>query len=294
MRLSQLAKQVGKKYSDVGNYINDQLGGEVKIHPNGKVDDTLIEKVIAHFGLVEQAPIVEKEIKKEAKIVEPIVEQQKEAIPKKTADTLEDLNDKNKIEEEEIEIEFYEVDEEIKEASESLETETKSISENNDSTEEFENPGTSTIDEKGIIRAQRPEKLKGIKVIDKIELPQPKAPEPTKSEDKPEEIKETKVEDDSHIYVPEKPRRKNIGKRKKVKKPLTLAEQRAKEIEDKKKLKVKEQKLQKKENLNQYKSNYKANQTKEKKKKTVVTKKETIIEEKPKTLFGRFWKWMNT
>jgi hypothetical protein len=54
MRLNQLAKKVGKPYTRVEKYIRKDLKIEGIEGPNSRVDDEVVNKVIANFGLTTQ------------------------------------------------------------------------------------------------------------------------------------------------------------------------------------------------------------------------------------------------
>jgi len=229
MRLNQLAKKVGKPYTRVEKFLIKDCGLEDVDGPNTKVSDEIIEKVIYKFGLAEDnkpesvkkvvlatVEAVEAQIRPEEKGIEesditlikptpaesvkPIIKLEDVQITKPNTEVVVEV----KIEEEES----VEVKEENTEAVELVETapetevEVEVVPEENIT---ILDTGETTlhINDDGVIKAPKVA-LDGIKVMGKIDLPQPKV---VAEETEVNDTEESTVEATEVIPVVEKPKK---------------------------------------------------------------------------------------
>jgi hypothetical protein len=181
----------------------------------------------------------------------------------------------------------------------------------NDKKDNVKEDATAEEDKKEIetIRAKAA-KLEGLKVVDKIDLPEPPPPEMVeidgvmydKAELKKQRIAERKEKDANRKKEAAKRAAENKTrvKKKPVKKELTFAQKRI--IEDKKEADKKktEDKFKRKRQRKHYDTKHKvAAPTKNKKKKkaeVIVETQEVVIDNTPapKTMFGKLWRWLNS
>ncbi|MBL4651517.1 MAG: hypothetical protein JKY53_01460 [Flavobacteriales bacterium] len=156
MRLGQLARKLDVKPAEIINYLASEHKTEMNTHPNSKVDDKLVPAVSEHFGnstvaevVTEEKVVVKvKETIPEEKIVEKVEapKPEKKADPKKVEVIV--VVPKNKLDENGEEI--------INPAP------------------EFEEP--IDYDSAEHIETVKAEKLTGLKVVKKIDLPPPPPP----------------------------------------------------------------------------------------------------------------------
>jgi hypothetical protein len=233
MRLNQLAKKVGKPYTRIEKFLVKECGMEEVDGPNTKVSDDIIEKVIYKFGLAEDnktdsvkrvvlqtVEAVEAQIRPEekgieesdifykeptpAEAVKPVIELE-DVKMSKTEETISEVvieEQENKVEDKvEVvaEVEVEDVTEPI------VEIEETKVEENITTIDTGET--TLNIDNEGVIKAPKV-KLEGIKVMGKIDLPQPKVIEEeevvTEASDDGEAKEEVKTEAPVVVSKPKK------------------------------------------------------------------------------------------
>lgn len=322
MRLNQLAKKVGKPYTRVEKYIRKDLKIEGIEGPNSRVEEEVVNKVIAKFGLhseeVKQKPKLKletieakpAEISPEDRGLED-VELDFATPAEAVVPNLEGLGEE-KIQEPNSE-EIDEVD--ANDANEGIELNT--ASENKEPSERVISKTLETeetilhIDEEGTIVAPKVE-LEGIKVRGKIDIPGvTDQPEDSSEENEltSEEIAQLEAEEAARLKAKEEAeeaRRKKIDEE--AAKALAYKEKREREEEEALRLKIEEQKEKKKEAgkkhyLNNVQQPPKAQ--KSKKKKTIKLEQEAeknkAFETKEKyastdnmTTWQKIVRWFNT
>ena len=322
MRLNQLAKKVGKPYTRVEKYIRKDLKIEGIEGPNSRVEEEVVNKVIAKFGLHSE------EVKQKPKLkLETIEAKPAEISPEDRG--LEDVeldfatpaeavvpNLEGLGEEKIQELNSEEIDEvDANDANEGIELNT--ASENKEPSERVISKTLETeetilhIDEEGTIVAPKVE-LEGIKVRGKIDIPGvTDQPEDSSEENEltPEEIAQLEAEEAARLKAKEEAeeaRRKKIDEE--AAKALAYKEKREREEEEALRLKIEEQKEKKKEAgkkhyLNNVQQPPKAQ--KSKKKKTIKLEQEAeknkAFETKEKyastdnmTTWQKIVRWFNT
>tara|TARA_B110000211_G_C14068285_1_gene548716 strand:+ start:1488 stop:2489 length:1002 start_codon:yes stop_codon:yes gene_type:complete len=196
MRLNQLAKKVGKPYTRIEKFLVKECGMEEVDGPNTKVSDDIIEKVIYKFGLAEDnktdtvkrvvlktVEAVEAQIRPEEKGIEEADISYKAPTPAEAVKPVIELEDVKMSEDKapvsETVIEEKVVVEVTPEVVTEVETVVEAIVEvveakiEDNITKIDTGETTLHIDNEGVIKAPKVE-LEGIKVMGKIDLPQPK------------------------------------------------------------------------------------------------------------------------
>ncbi len=298
MRLGQLARHLQISQKEITDYLASE-SIDMSHHFNAKVDAEIEEKIIRHFNpeLLED----KEETTSETTITSDPVE---ESNPTETAeetpkqDAIEAEKGPDVVQPEmgapENTIEPVEVTGTPKKVREL--TVDDLISEPEDLTEKEEASASPEIDEsvEEVIRVKKI-KLEGIKVVGKIDLPEPKvkeAEENTETEEvekKEEKPKKNYRKDRKHHHKGRKQRRS--GKREtyeeRIKREKREAELKLRKLEKQKKLKKKQY----------YIENVQANvQIKPPKKSKKKLKAESRVQQeiqKPKNPLKRFWGWLN-
>lgn len=322
MRLNQLAKKVGKPYTRVEKFLIKDCGLEDVDGPNTKVSEEIIEKVIYKFGLAEDnktegvkkvvlktVEAVAAEIKPEEKGIEEADITLKKPTPAEAVKPVIKLEDVQTTNVETPTIETTDSTEEpvipeVEVTSEVAAVE-ESIKEEENITTVETGETTLHIDDDGVIKAPKVE-LDGIKVMGKIDLPQPKIVE----EEEKEEI-ETTVDSTEEAPAPvaEKPKKP----KKKGPSQEELDDRRAKRIAAKKQaereafekenaaLKAKEKEAKKLHYANQKKSAPKLNKKKKSNKSAQVAEENKAFDTKEKyqntenlTTYQKIVRWFNT
>lgn len=321
MRLGQLARQLSIKPSEVKDYLTSK-GVPFEGTSNHKIPDEFVEEIIAHFSpqtIEEELPIDEnsEEIKEEIIDSEPEVEHNDSPTTEAVPDEL-GIKDQNQIVEVDEVAEVVTLEAPVENLEKSLETVEAStpieitteveikekvltvqeILEKEEAIEEGEEENEKEPDEVGekiLIKAPKVS-LPGLKVVGKIDLPEPvQKPEKVedevdrKEEDNEKEIKRSRK---SGSYQRRDGRRQNRNKRR----PLTLEEKREREKRSeerkKKSLQKKKKKEKKQHYLDQVKNAPAIKPKKSKKEKLQATKEPKAPP--PKTIVGKFWRWLNT
>ena len=305
MRIGQLARKLDVTPTAILQYL-EELGIDVDKGVNTKLVGAGIEKVEEKFGRIEMIDPLAVE---ETEIKEETIEEEENPVAEEVLDHQEDEDNTDT---EELEVPAPEETELIEQVASSDKVELSTEPSNDDSAEVI-----------------RPEyvKLQGLKVVDKIELPEPK---PKKEEVKEEEesiveepkaaVKEEVEKEDSHIITEadikadmrrhyseqrkndRKPERKKRKPAPKKRTPLTYEEKLKKEQEQAKKKKIAREKELKEKKRKAYEERIKKVQPTNIQGKKTKKKKETTVEKPLKqkhkkestSIWGKFVKWLNT
>lgn len=259
MRLGQLARNLEVTTTDIVNFLSEQQI-TVKDHPNVKLDEISEQQVIKAFSGATTF---------------------NETPPSTAA-----VSEENKPEQEEVISIPTEVNEEPESTQE--EPEEPEVTMEEEPVNATAKPTTENVQEEEVEVIKAPKiELQGLKVVGKIELPEPK------TEEKPKE--EKKVTNG----------KKSNGRKKNPKRELTEEEKEKRRIKSKKARKKREEReKEKQKELEQKRLKKKKKEhylKKIHKPQPPVSKKEKRIKEQekqnkhvPKTLLGKFWKWLNT
>ncbi len=269
MRLGQLARKINVNATDIVNYLNKDLGVKMNSNLNSKIDDQYLDQLLAHF-VPEKAHVEEIKVIHEAKETPELKEKKEVSVVKEVADQENEIESKK---------DSIEIDEESE---------------------------IETIKAK----AQR---LEGLKVIGKIDLPPPPPPEMIEIDgvmyDKKEiqkQRKEERKKQKSKTLKGRETNQNNPEVKNRVhptlsKRNLSFEEKRVQEEKDYTKRKKAKEKFQKERQRKHYEKikNSKVIVKTDKKKKAKVEKADTIekpieVKAKPKSLLGKFWRWLNT
>jgi len=291
MRLGQLSRKLKVKPQEIIDFINVKFDKELVVHPNVKIDDAFIDDIHAEFPTVIN---VEKE--------EIIIESENETLE---IEPLEKEKEEEELPEKEQTPSFVEADSEKLTQDISEEIIPDLHSENEDANDHeidvLSEEDLNIVD--GIIKAPKLE-VEGIKVVGKIDLPE-KAIEVEEtitdddqtiqedSENKPEKTIEISKEikrDSNRKPVKNKPRRTKQG--------FSLEEQKRQEIEAYERRKKEQKEAEKRKKQKHYEKNLKDKQAKstpkKKKPKKKIEHKNQQETSQPKSLWGKFIKWLNT
>lgn len=313
MRISRLAREHNLSVQELTSYLDTLDPPLNSIHPNAKLGDETIELVLEHFNLErEVADVVEipaePEDSEESTVVESasIIEESPE-VEEKAVEVNDNKDIPNTPEEEialldgELEIADEVVIEESIKKEEDPTPETSAISEEEiilsdqliellDSEEQPED-----LDKIKLIKAPK-KKLSGLKVLDKIEIPE----DPKKSNEEDTEEKTTRVqlspeEKAERVRKREEYKEKRRLEAKRKKEEFEARKEKRKRTQEANRLKAEREKHYK-EQLTKQK--VQATHKKSKKPQTKATAEPSqsvvVAPEKPKTIFGRFWRWLNT
>ncbi len=289
MRLGQLARHLETTTSEIIQFLAEE-GVDKKDHPNVKLGDELEATVINHFrpelNQVEEGTVPEQIIPPE----EDATEDPAEVVEMKENDPA--VEEPSMPETPEV---SFEPEEEYQEDST---TELISVTAAELNAEDEESaPALDTI---GLIKAPKVE-LPGLKVVGKIDLPKPKEKEPETGNENEEADTHTSQEVTSEEPKVIRHHRKNSRRKlteeelearrlkNKREKARRLARQEAKRKEQEEKRIKKQKEIHYKQKIHKSAA---ANNTKKRK----PTKRTALSDTKPKpkTLLGKFWRWLNT
>ncbi len=300
MRLGQLARQLEISTEEVVNILSEQ-GIEIKDHPNVKVPEEGEAYLLSKFNIKEElaaevatAQVVEQEQAKEEEEILAQVEESSIITPK----------------EEEIitpvlpEVIIPEIKNEVETPSEETSSQLvtpellRSIKNSEDQLTLSE---LSALDENvQVIKAPKIE-LPGLKVLGKIELPQKKvseeATEETVNDDETEVVEVEKVPEVRTIQHDRRNSRPRLTREQLEEKRLRSKRAHERRIEDQKeRAERKEKERLRKLKESHYKAKVGTPNKKPKPKKKQANKKVAEIDQRPKptTMFGKFWRWLNT
>ena len=303
MRLGQLARKYDIPVQDIIEFLEEDTGE--KFHANAKLYDTLEARVFDHFELLpEEAaePSNEEESLVEAEV--PIETTQE--VEEKTSSELEEAAPSQLVEnlpatpEEEIaavEGEIILSDEHINQGPEEIIEVPVPIEETKERPSEEEiiqtdkllemlesEDSSADLEKIKLIKAPKKE-LSGLKVVGKVDLPEPKK----KPEEAEEKVKSRNNNRRPKLSEEEKEKRRLKAKRKKE----------AYEARKEKRQKEQEARRRKEQKEAHYKQNLqkvevKKNKQKEKSAPITNTQPKKDPKPAPKTLLGKWWRWMNT
>jgi hypothetical protein len=282
MRLAQVARKLSITTEDIVDFLEIR-GITIEKDSNTKLGEDALKLLYKHFEIEEDEEIVQEP--KDESIIEPTskVEPPKEDEEAAHEKENQDLLDEHKVElKEDVEAEKVEQQEEL--PSEIKEEKKKSFKTVGELLEHQEDDSDSEM----VIKAPKME-LKGLNVVGKIDLPEPK---PKSVPEQKEEVKEKSKKTYS------KPKQQRAPRRNK-KPELSPAEIRKREEqkEARKRERIEKEKKKKREQFYKekvLKPKQIEQKTKPKKKKKVAEEVERIQKPKPKTLLGKFWRWLNT
>lgn len=281
MRLGQLSRKVNVKPNEILNYLKLEFDVELGSHLNTKVDDALVEKVVAKFHSIPEPS----ESKEDSTPISDPVESA-------------EIN-------ETIEPEVSNLEEEPSEDSVSDEETESSESEPSVEFELHQEVDASTIANAPLIKAEKVE-LTGPKVVGKIELPPPLSEQMVEvdgvmiSKEELANRKKEKRREQRELKQKQREKRSASSARKsRIKSEAQLeqlkkdkaAEEMAKKLEYREKRIAAQQKEKSKPDAQKFvpkktkkKNNYK------------IEKAENITPTKPEptTWYGKLWKWFNT
>lgn len=280
MRLGQLARHLDTSINDITEYLATK-GIEKNSHPNVKLNEEDEASVIAHF----RPDLVE------ATVDEEVEDQPTPEAAESTSETEEETTSP-------------EMAEPLTESEETLLEDSENTPETSKSPIAITAAELNSEDEDGeveytdfdVIKAPKVE-LPGLKVVGKIDLPEPKVKEETAEEDNSEETKEESTEGPKvirhnrknarrQLTEEEREARRQRNKREKAKR-IARQEARRKEQEERRVKEIKE-------NHYKQKINKPVPPTKLKKKKASKAKSVEEQRPQPKTVLGKFWRWLNT
>ncbi|MGJ3233786.1 hypothetical protein [Marivirga sp.] len=278
MRLAQVARKLSITTEDIVDFLEIR-GITIEKDSNTKLGEDALKLLYKHFEIEENEEIVQESITES---------NSEEIIPDKEGDEAhekenQDLLDEQQAEQEdEAKLEKVEVEEES--PSEIKEEKKKSFKTVGELLEQQEDDADSEL----VIKAPKME-LKGLNVVGKIDLPEPKP----KAEPEP---KEEAKEKPKKTYG--KPRHQRTGRRNK-KSELSPAQirKRQEQKEARKRERIEKEKKKKREQFYKekvLKPKQIEQKNKPKKKKKEVEEVDRIKKPKPKTLLGKFWRWLNT
>ena len=261
MRLAQLARKIGKTQNEIVEVLKDK-GHDVNENGNSKLSDEAIMVIHDHFGIVEVEAEPEAEDTEDDVVV--VNEESNESLVDNTDrkhEPTDEIEERSDVENDNIE---------LPPANNEVENETHS-----EETKEAE---------REIIRAKKV-KLDGIKVLGKIELPEPKEKEAS-------ETNETKNEERTSKKAARKSKR-HIKGRKKISftEKVKREEEKAAREKKKKEKRIKEKKKQ------HYFKNVQPKVAPKPKKKTATKKVRSTTPKRVKLQYKnpirKFWAWLN-
>ncbi|WP_420319138.1 hypothetical protein [Ekhidna sp.] len=299
MRLGQLARKHDIPVQEILTYLNEETGE--KFHANAKLFDAIEEKIFKHFNLIKETPVVEPQDQTDAidptdaeseavdtlnKVVE---EEQINDEPTSAADDIASVDGELEISGAETTIEELPVQETSTEDIKPRPSEDEVIQ--TDRLLELLESEETPVDLEKIKLIKAPKKeLSGLKVLGKVDLPEPKKKIVNEEEEAPASDRNRRNKR-SPLTDEEREQRRLKAKRKKE----------AYEARQEKRRKEQETQRLKELKAKHYEQKLKNEQVNKKKKSTPKTKQtEAKIETandsrpEPKTWLGKWWRWMNT
>ncbi len=300
MRLGQLARKYDIPVQEIIEFLEVETGE--RFHANAKLFDTLESRIFDHFELVEEKPLEPSTTEIEKPVAQDSVTKQEPAQEMKNEPVMsEEVNPLPATPEEEIafvegdiilsqgleELEFEEIteshvaEEKVIPSDDEI-IQTDKLLEMLDSEDD-----TSNLDKIKLIKAPKKE-LSGLKVVGKIDLPEPKK--------KPDEKNEKSASQNGHNRKPKLSEEEKEKRRLKAKK-----KKEAYEARKAKRQKQQEANRRKKLKEAHYQQNLQKVEIKKQKRKERSTPTPGAISEVkeapkpiPKTWLGKWWRWMNT
>jgi hypothetical protein len=318
MRLAQAARKFAITTEDIISYLLKNNITIVK-DSNTKLDETAIELLYSNYGVPEEKKKTfvaqEKEVS-DGDTVEVLTDVSNTSAPDDLAAELptevnekenlatqaavseeEDAPNSNKPGRDEISDEAIapEISADLTESDTIIvrERKYKTVSDLLEEPEQENAAGSTEMEEEIVIKAPIIN-LKGLNVLGKIELPEPKEKKTTTIEGEEKKLARTSKKELNRV-----PKKHQRTKERKVLSPQELRSKEKRKADSKRKSEEAAKKKQREEyySENVLKPKQKAQKRKQREKKSPQINPEQhrpIVEEKPKTAFGKFWKWLNT
>lgn len=278
MRLGQLARKYDIPVQEIIEYLKEETGE--KFHANAKLYDAIETQIFKHFDLYPDDPVLEPEAQTDIEEIHESIQPHKEESP---ADDIASVEGELAAPEEiPPATHENEPEEELPTHREDEVIQTDKLIEMLESEE-----GLMGLEKFKLIKAPKKE-LPGLKVLGKVDLPEPK--KKSESEEK-----------DKKSHQPHKKQRPQLSEEEKEKRRLKAKRKKeAYEAWQEKRRKEKEAQRLKELKAKHYKQKLKKQETQKNKPKAKVEpqhEESQHIQKKPKepkTLLGKWWRWMNT
>ncbi|WP_420578435.1 hypothetical protein [Ekhidna sp.] len=280
MRLGQLARKYDIPVQEIINYLKEETGE--KFHANAKLYDAIETQLFKHFDLYPDDPVLEEEQTETInEPAQPLPPEPREETPADDIASVEgELAEPEEIAPSEVR------DKEPEDKSPKLrEDEVIQTDRLIEMLESEESP--TDLEKFKLIKAPKKE-LPGLKVLGKVDLPEPK--KKSESEEKDKKSHQPLKKQLPQLSEEEKEKRRLKAKRKKE----------AYEARQEKRRKEQEAQRLKELKAKHYKQKLKKQETQKNKPKAKVEpqhEESQHIQKKlkePKTLLGKWWRWMNT
>lgn len=292
MRLGQLARKYDIPVQDILGYLEEETGE--KFHANAKLFDAIEEKLFQHFDLYPDNPVVVEEETEGEKVSDEIIADYEVSLDKSTKNEPESAADD--IASVDGELELKPMEESGGQEDKTTKPEQSKPSHGDDEViqtdrllellESEDMP--ADLDKIKLIKAPKKE-LSGLKVLGKVDLPEPKKKSKPAAEAKESDHSRNRKNKRQQLSEEEREKRRLKAKRKKE------------AFEARQKKRRKEQDAQRLKELREahYKQNLQKSEIKKQNQKKKITsppaqekKKDTLPA--PKTWLGKWWRWMNT
>jgi len=281
MRLAQAARKLSITTEDIVDFLEIR-GITIEKDSNTKLEEEAVKLLYRYFEIEEESKTEELPSPEEIK-------------PEATGDIIIEETEQESIEQEEEKVEKQNINlkEEKEETNEeeiqTAEKSEKVIKKSFKTVEEVLQDEGRGVDEDLVIKPAKVE-LKGLNVVGKIDLPEPKP----KPKPEPEQKQETKLKPKkSYSQARKTPPKRN------QKRELSPAEirKREEEREARKRERIEKEKKKKREQF--YKERILIpkqleQKKKPKKKRSDEVERNELQKPQPKTLLGKFWRWLNT
>jgi hypothetical protein len=278
MRLAQAARKLSITTEDIVDFLEIR-GVSIEKDSNTKLDEEAVEILYKYFEIEEESAIkVEEDYKKNKSDVQ---EEELEGESEEGNEESEVKQESEKSVEEEKVIPLNEAQPDVEDRAISIKKSFKTVDELLEGDDE--NPNDDFV-----IKAPKVE-LRGLNVVGKIDLPEPK---PKSKPDQKAEIDQKR----GQIVSKKRPQRSPKNKQKRE---LSPSEIRKREVdrEARKQERIKKEKKRKREEFYKekiLKPKQIEQQNKPKKRKSLVEEASNQKKPTPKTVFGKFWRWLNT
>jgi hypothetical protein len=270
MRLGQLSRKIKVKPQEIVAFVSENFQEELSIHPNTKIKEEHLVRIEAHFVTAESPESTPEELIQPEEPFE--VEY---SVPKKE------------------EIEFTV---ELESTQSDEEKNVPASIQNTDLAEPSEDD-LNIVD--GVIKAPKVA-VEGIKVVGKIDLPEPKKEEEEGdvNNEEDEQIDATAARKKTSQQQSRKKSQRKSKRNKEGKREISYEEQKKMDLAAYEARKKAQKEAEKKKKQRHYEKQLKNKQAVEKSKKSKKKKEAAnaakAIEKQPKTAWGKFIKWLNT
>lgn len=280
MRLAQAARKLSITTEDIVDFLEIR-GIAIEKDSNTKLEERAIQLLYKHFEIEEESKpeeiVPQKEVETEK------IEEDNQEITEAKNQKIEDLKKETSEEERQVSDE-----EEAKISPRENIVDEKPIKKSFRTVDEVLEAEGEETHEDFVIKPAKIE-LKGLNVVGKIDLPEPKP----KSD--PEQKAESKVK--AKKVFPKTRENKSPGRRQKRELSPSEIRKREEQKEARKREQIEKEKKKKREQFYKekiLKPKQIEQKNKPKKGKSVVEDKSTEKKPQPKTILGKFWKWLNT